>query len=428
MLDVKYIIDNEKLVFQKLKSRNFDTSKIVNLVPNAKKLGKVMFDSQNLQYEIAKISKLIGQNKNDKVKVEQLKNSIFSIKNQLNELKIKQNQLSTSVEEMLNSIPNLPLDIVPIGNDENNNVLLVENANLGKGLVVNKISHDVIGNKLELFDLPRASKLSGARFVLYKNQGAKLIRALLDFMLDEHTARGYIEYNTPLLVKPEIMYGTGQLPKFEEDLFKLNGRDLYLISTAEVSLTNIWNNEIVNLEHPIKMCAFSECFRSEAGSGGKDTRGIIRNHQFKKVELVKITTKEQIDTEYKKTLDDVRNILNKLEIPYREIILCTGDIGFSSEQTIDFEIWMPSEFKYREISSVSRFGDFQGRRAKIRYKNNDNKNTYAYTINGSGLAIDRLIAAIIENNYDPKTNTVEIPKVLHKYFGNIKKLSKIDKV
>lgn len=417
MLDIKQIVAEPEYVKAKLRMRNIDVSVIDTLALKAKELGSVMFEAQNLQANIGKLSKEISLNRNNKEKVESIKKNINSIKFQLETLKNKQIELEEYVNSIIITLPNLPADDVPYGKDEDGNVILKEHANLGRGLFDNSISHDTIGAKLGLFDLPRAVKLSGSRFVLYRSQGAKLVRALIAFMIDEHEKRGYIEYNIPILVKPEIMYGTGQLPKFEEDLFKLKDRDLYLIPTAEVSLTNVWNNEIVDLSEPIKMTAFSECFRSEVGSGGKDTRGIIRNHQFKKVELVKIVTSEQIELEFNKTVEDAKNILEKLELPFRELLLCSGDIGFSSEKTIDLEVWMPSEFKYREISSVSRFGNFQGRRAKIRYRDSQGKTQYAYTINGSGLAIDRLIAAIIENNYDSKTDSIKVPSVLIPYFG-----------
>ncbi|UUD37074.1 seryl-tRNA synthetase [Mycoplasmopsis californica] len=416
MLDIKFVIEQQKYVKEKLNQRGFDATIIDELVTKAKDLGQIMFKNQEMQAQIKKLSAEIGKNKNDKKAIEKLKNEITKIKDTLQKLKKNEEKLNDFVKFNLDRIPNIPLAEVPIGADENANVVIAEHSKLGKGLVNQPVSHDTLGAEFELFDLPRAVKLSGSRFVLFKKDGAKLIRALQNFMLDEHIARGYVEYNTPVLVKENIMYGTGQLPKFEEDLFKLTN-NLYLISTAEVSLTNIYNNEIIDLTKPIKLTAFTECFRSEAGSGGKDTKGIIRNHQFKKVELVKIAKEEDAPNEFNLLLADAKNILEKLELPFREVMLCTGDLGFSSQKTIDLEVWMPSEFKYREISSVSTFGDFQGRRAMIRYKDLDGKNKYAFTINGSGLAIDRLIAAIIENNYDAKTNSITIPKALWTYFG-----------
>lgn len=267
-----------------------------------------------------------------------------------------------------------------------------------------------------MIDIPRAVKQSGSRFVIYKNEGSKLVRALINFMLDLHKQKGYDEFLTPYLVRSEMLFGTGQLPKFKEDMFKVENSDLYLIPTAEITLTNYYNNEIVNLDKPFKACAYTECFRSEVGSSGKDTKGIIRQHQFKKVEIVKVTTKDDAIKEFNLMLEDAKNVLFKLEIPFREVLLSTGDMGFSSRKTIDLELWLPSESKYREVSSVSYMGDFQARRAKIRYKNQDQKTEYAHTMNGSALAVDRLLAAIIEQYLDTDGNLV-IPKVLVPYMG-----------
>lgn len=414
MLDIKYIFENKDIVKNKLSSRNFDAQIIEEIFEKGKEKGRLQFEIQNLQADVSKKSKEIGLNIKNKEKVEQIKQEINKIKQQISQYTHKFEQLEAFISKELLLIPNLPLDCVPIGNTEQENQIIATYANLGKGLVKHEISHADIAHDLGIIDLPRAVKMSGSRFVIYKNEGAKLVRALQAFMLDEHISRGYQEYNIPLLVKSQMLKGTGQLPKFEEDLFKINNEDLYLIPTAEVSLTNIWNNEILNLDKPLCVTAFSECFRSEVGSGGKDNKGIIRNKQFKKVELVKIVKQEDIEIEFEKTVQDAKNILQKLEIPYRELLLCTGDLGFSSEKTIDLELWMPSENKFREVSSISRFGDFQGRRAMIRYKNR-NENKYAYTINGSGLAIDRLIASIIENGYNKSENAIILPKALIPY-------------
>lgn len=262
-------------------------------------------------------------------------------------------------------------------------------------------------------------KLSGSRFVVFKGAGSKLARALQNFMLDLHTANGYKEYSVPVLVKPEILFGTGQLPKFKDDLFFMEQTNMYLIPTAEVPLTNLYNNEIIDLSQPVRLTGFTECFRSEAGSGGKDMKGIVRSHQFKKVELVKITSEKDWKFEFKQMLEQAKLVLEELELPYRELQLCTGDLGFSSRTTVDLEVWLPSELKYREISSVSYMGDFQARRAMIRYRDDNNEVKFAHTMNGSGLAIDRLIAAILEN-YQNADGTVSIPKKLIPYFGSDK--------
>ncbi|MDJ1646064.1 serine--tRNA ligase [Mycoplasma sp. M5725] len=422
MLDIKHIFENKETVKNKLNLRGFNTKIIDEIYKKGKDLGKIKFEIQNLQSDVTKKSKEISLNIKDSKKVEKIKEEILKIKEQIFQKNEKFEQLNSFILKEMLLIPNLPLDDVPVGNSEEENVVISTHEKLGRGLVKQEISHSDIAHDLGIIDLPRAVKMSGSRFVIYKNDGAKLVRALQWFMLEEHISRGYEEYNIPLLVKSQMLKGTGQLPKFEEDLFKIANEDLYLIPTAEVSLTNVWNNEILNLDDPIKVTAFSECFRSEVGSGGKDNKGIIRNKQFKKVELVKIVKEEDIKHEFEKTLDDAKNILEKLEIPYRELLLCTGDLGFSSEQTIDLELWMPSENKFREVSSVSRFGDFQGRRAMIRYKNGK-ENKYAFTINGSGLAIDRLIAAIIENGYNKEDGSVSIPKALISYM-QIDKITK----
>ncbi|VDR41811.1 seryl-tRNA synthetase [Mycoplasmopsis caviae] len=324
---------------------------------------------------------------------------------------------------MLIRIPNISLDDVPLGKDEKQNKVLKNHDNLGRGLVSGVLPHYTIASNLNIIDLERAVKMSGSRYVIYKGLGARLARALMNFMLDLHVKNGYEEYSVPFIVKPEILFGTGQLPKFKEDLFALEDTKNYLIPTAEVPLTNYYNNEIIDLSKPIRMTAFTECFRSEAGSSGKDTKGIIRNHQFKKVELVKIVSEKDWEAEFNQMLEQAKLVLDELELPYRELLLCTGDLGFASRKTIDIEVWLPSEIKYREISSVSYMGDFQARRAMIRYKNEDGENVYAHTMNGSGLAIDRLIAAILEN-YQNKDGSITIPKKLVPYMGGISKITK----
>lgn len=421
MLNLKYILDNVEKVRLGLKNRNFNIEIFDKLVELGTKRGKYMFKAQQKKAELSQFSKQFAKLKNNPEELQKLKENIENVKKEEELLEKSASILDTKVEELLLSIPNIPLDIVPIGKDENSNQIIKCHDKLGRGLIAGVLPHYEIGKKLDIIDLERAVKLSGSRFVLYKGLGAKLTRALQNFMLDQHLDRGYIEFATPVLVKPEMLYGTGQLPKFKEDLFALEGLSHYLIPTAEVTLTNIYNNEIINLSKPMKMTGFTECFRSEAGSGGKDTKGIIRNHQFKKVELVKLVNEKDAWKEYEKTVEDAKNILELLGIPYREVRLCTGDLGFSSMHTIDLELWMPSEIKYREVSSISYFGDFQGRRAKIRYKNEKGENQYAHTINGSGLAIDRLVASILEN-YQNKDGSITIPEKLVPYMNGIKEI------
>ncbi|QZE12108.1 serine--tRNA ligase [Mycoplasma sp. Ms02] len=421
MLNLKYVLEKEELVREKLKNRNFDISVYEKMLELAKKRGSLMFDAQNKKAELSKLSKLFGEFKNDAQKIKEIKDQITSIKTEQETLETQANNLNEELEKLLHTIPNIALDEVPVGKDEEENVVLSTRDQIGRGLVKNVKPHYELAKDLKLFDLERGAKLSGSRFILFTQMGAKLVRALMNFMLDLHESKGYTEILPPVLVKSEMLFGTGQLPKFEEDLFKVKDWNLYLIPTAEVPLTNIYNNEILDLENPIRLTAFTECFRSEAGSSGKDTKGIIRQHQFKKVELVKITSEKDAMTEFNSMLDDAKDVLEKLEIPYRQLLLCTGDTGFSSRKTVDLELWLPSEERFREVSSVSYMGDFQARRAMIRYRNEDKKTEYAHTMNGSGIAIDRVLAAVLEN-YQNEDGSLTIPTVLQPYMNNLQKI------
>ncbi|AEI89771.1 serine--tRNA ligase [Mycoplasmopsis bovis] len=419
MLSIKFINDNRDYVRKALENRNFDLSVFDTLLSHIDKRGAAMYEAQQKRAELSKLSKQIGAFKNEKQKMQELKDKASQLKKEVVDLEKVADDFDKNAYEILIRVPNISLDSVPVGKDENDNHVIQTHDNLGRKLVSNVLPHYEIGKKLDIFDFERAVKLSGSRFVIFKKDGAKLARALQNFMIDLHTANGYDEYAVPVLVKPEILFGTGQLPKFKDDLFYMEQTNMYLIPTAEVPLTNLYNDEIINLEKPIRLTGFTECFRSESGSGGKDMRGIIRNHQFKKVELVKITSEKDWETEYNQMLEQAKLVLEELELPYRELKLCTGDLGFSSRTTVDLEVWLPSELKYREISSVSYMGDFQARRAMIRYRDENNEVQFAHTMNGSGLAIDRLIAAILEN-YQNSDGTVSIPKKLIPYFGNDK--------
>ncbi|APJ38349.1 serine--tRNA ligase [Mycoplasmopsis pullorum] len=418
MLNIKYILENEQKIRTDLVNRGFDISIYDRLVELGKVRGNLMFEAQQKKAELSKFSKQFAVLKNQPEELKKVKNEIAIIKKEQIELEEKAKSLNDELDQLLLAIPNEPLDGTPVGKDENFNKVLNVKDKIGRGLVAGVKPHYVVGEKLGLFDIETATKLSGARFVLYKNRGAKLVRALMNFMLDLHETKGYQEILPPVLVRDQMLYGTGQLPKFKDDLFTIKDWNLYLIPTAEVPLTNIYNNEIVDLSTPACFTAFTECFRSEAGSSGKDTKGILRQHQFKKVELVKITTKEDALAEYEKMLEDAKDVLEKLEIPYRELLLCTGDLGFSARKTIDLELWLPSEIKFREVSSVSYVGDFQARRAMIRYKDANGETQYAHTMNGSGLAIDRIVAAILENYQNPD-GSVSVPKVLVPYMNGL---------
>ena len=329
------------------------------------------------------------------------------------------------INHILFRIPNLPHHSVPIGKDSSENP------------VINKVGsvpnfdfepqpHWVLGENLKIFDFETASKITGARFPLYLGAGARLERALINFMLDIHTTKhGYKEILPPFIVNRDSMTGTGQLPKFEEDLFKLQGWDYFMVPTAEVPVTNIHKGEVLDEEVlPILYTAYTPCFRSEAGSYGKDTRGLIRQHQFNKVELVKFTTPETSYDELETLLNNAEAILNYLEIPYQVINLCTGDLGFSAAKTYDIEVWMPAQGVYREISSCSNFESFQARRANIRFKRKGKKGTeLVHTLNGSGLAVGRTVAALLEN-YQQADGSVLIPKILRPYMGGMEKIEK----
>ncbi|MFV8499828.1 serine--tRNA ligase [Mycoplasma sp. VS424B] len=416
MLNLKYVLNNEEKVRKNLENRGFDVKIYDEFVALAKQRGQMMNQAQTKKAELAKLSKEFGTLKNQPAALAQLKEQIAQIKVQEAQLTADADALNSRIEELILQIPNETLPEVPVGADENDNVVLAEHPNLGRGLVKGVLPHYEIAKNLDIIDFERAVKLSGSRSVVYKNAGSRLVRALINFMLNLHTSKGYNEFNTPVIVKEKMLYGTGQLPKFKEDLYKIDGADEYLIPTAEVTLTNIYNDEIIDLSTPFRATGYTECFRSEAGSSGKDTRGILRQHEFKKIELVKVTNEQDAIKEFEAMLEDAKDVLEKLEIPYRELLLCTGDLGFSSRKTIDLELWLPSEERYRETSSVSYMGDFQARRAMIRYRDAEGKTQYAHTMNGSGLAVDRVIAAILEI-YQNADGSITVPKVLVPYMG-----------
>lgn len=421
MLDLKYILNNKNYIIKKLSTRNYDISNIEKIVKLIEKRNQLIFKLEKLLAKKNELSQEIGIQKRNKKNPEKLINEVNLLKEEIDKIELKADKSINKVNELVLQIPNIPYDDVPIGHSDLDNVVIKEHPTLGRGLVTNVEPHYDIATKLDIIDFSRAVKLAQTRFVLYKKEGAALIRALENFMLDTHIKNGYEEIMPPHIVNSKMLYGTGQLPKFKEDLFKLEGNDLWLIPTAEVPVTNYHYDEILDLSKPKKYVAYTKCFRSEAGSGGRDTRGIIRQHEFHKVELVKVVKQEDGMTEWEKMVNDAKNILELLEIPYREVMLSTGDIGFSSAKTIDLELWIPSEEKYRETSSISICNDFQARRAKIRYRNDEGKTTYAFTMNGSGLAIDRVMAAILEN-YQNSDGSISIPKVLIPYMNGLEKI------
>ncbi|MFH0971844.1 MAG: serine--tRNA ligase [Candidatus Micrarchaeota archaeon] len=320
-------------------------------------------------------------------------------------------------------MPNIPHSSVPLGKDETENKVVRTVGEIPKFDFEPK-DHHQLGEELGILDFERGAKLAGERFTVIKNGGAILERALINFMLEIHRKQGYMEISPPLFVRPSALIGSGQLPKFEEDLYRMERDELYAIPTAEVPLVNLHANEALEYKQlPIKYCAYTPCFRREAGSHGKDTRGIIRQHQFDKVEMVKISNQENSYQEHEELLRDAEEVLEKLGLPYRVIELCTGDLGFGSTKTYDIEVWLPAQKKYREISSCSNCEDFQARRANIKYRAKDNSFKFAHTLNASGVAVGRTLVAILENCQE-KDSSISIPKALKPYMGKLDSISK----
>ncbi|MDF9627664.1 serine--tRNA ligase [Mesomycoplasma ovipneumoniae] len=413
-MDIRLILNNKSFVEKKLSDRGFDISIIADLYQKAQKRNFLRQEIDELLAQKNKTSKQIGLFVRENKDSEDLKNQVSQIKDKLANLETEWQKLDDWVSQKILEVPNLPDDSVPFGNSELDNQVIYHWGQPKK--IDPKIKpHYEFGKSKDILDFKRAVKISGNRFVIYKNLAAKLVRALINFMIDTHVNSGYQEIVPNTLVLENSLYGTGQLPKFSEDLYSLKNSDLWLIPTAEVPLTNYYQDEIIDLEKPISLVGYSKCYRSEAGSGGKDTRGLIRLHEFHKVELVKITNETDGMKEFDNVVQDAAKILKLLNIPYRAVLLCTGDLGFSSKKTIDLEAWLPSEQTYREVSSISYCGDFQARRAKIRYRDEKN-NVYAHTINGSGLAIDRIVAILLEQNQNPDGSWT-IPEVLKPYFN-----------
>ena len=411
MLDIKNLRDNFDDVKKMLNGRGFelDQETFTSLDEKRKVL---QISVENLQANRKKLSSEYGKLKAAGDPVDELKTTIDKINAELEENNKELQSILNNLQNFLLEIPNIPDKSVPNGKDENDNVIV---KNYGSITSSNTLDHLEITKDI---DTDIAAKIAGSRFSVLKGELPKLQRALISFMIDNAVKNGYEEYYVPFMANSESLIGTGQLPKFEEDLFKAS-ENLYLIPTAEVPLTNLFRDEFVNENDlPIKVTSHTPCFRSEAGSYGKDTRGLIRQHQFEKIELVQVTKPENSMQCLESLLSNACEILDLLELPYQVIQLCTGDLGFSSAKTYDIEVWMPSQNKYREISSCSNFTDFQARRANIKFKNSDG-NHFAHTINGSGLAVGRCLIALIENNYDG-SNIIKIPSCLKQYFGSDK--------
>lgn len=421
MLDFKLLRNEPEKVLAALKRRNgdFDINTVISL---DKDRLSVKSGLETMRHELKQSSSEIGQLMKEKKDAEPLK---AKMKNLSEEIGQKEAELR-GIEEKINKtalvIPNIPDETVPDGKSEEDNPV-IRTWGEPTEFDFEPKSHIELGENLGILDFKRAAKISGARFALLRGMGAKLERGLISFMLNTHIEKGYEEVLPPFIVNSNSLIGTGQLPKFEEDLFKIENGDYYLIPTAEVPVTNIYANEILdNDQLPVKFCAYTPCFRREAGSYGKDTTGLIRQHQFNKVELVKFCRPEDSMAELESLTADAEAILQKLELPYRVVELCTGDLGFSSAKTYDIEVWIPSQKKYREISSCSNFSDFQARRAAIRFKRDKkSKAELLHTVNGSALAIGRTVVAILEN-YQQADGSVAIPKALDHYTSMRKKI------
>ncbi|NLW45629.1 MAG: serine--tRNA ligase [Syntrophomonadaceae bacterium] len=419
MLDPKQIRANPEMIAQKLALKGTGTGleEFLNMDEVRRRLLVAVEEKKNFRN---RASQEIGRLKKAGEEPEGLMAQVKAVGQEIKELDDQLRALEDRMKELLLTLPNLPHDSVPIGAGDEDNVE-VRRWGEPREFDFSPLPHWELGTRLDILDFERAAKLSGARFTVYKGAGARLERALVNFMLDLHVEKhGYREIFPPFMVNADCMQGTGQLPKFADDMFKLEGRDMYLVPTAEVPLTNLYRDEILNAaDLPLYLTAYTACFRAEAGSHGRDTRGIIRQHQFNKVELVKITTREQSYEELEKMTADAEEVLKLLGLPYRVVALCTGDLGFSAAKTYDIEVWMPYYSEYREISSCSNCEDFQARRANIRYRpGNKEKVQYCHTLNGSGVAVGRTVAAILEN-YQQADGSVVIPKVLVPYMGGL---------
>ena len=415
MLDIKFIRSNPDEVVRAMKTRgmDLDLSEFLSLDERRR---KILSEVEQLKSKRNTVSKEIGMMKKNGENADELVKEMGQVGDEIKKLDDDVKEIDAALRNIVLAIPNIPDKSLPIGGEQDYRVERTWGE--PKQFDFEAKGHWDIGEKLNILDFERATKVTGTRFTFYRGLGAKLERAVISLMLDIHTTEnGYEELIPPYMANKDSMTGTGQLPKFAEDMFKLEGIDYYLIPTAEVPVTNYYRDEILDEKNlPIKHCAFSPCFRAEAGSYGRDTRGIIRQHQFHKVELVKFAHPENSFEELEKLTNDAEKILQRLELPYRVITLATGDIGFSSAKTYDIEVWLPSFNTYREISSCSNFLDFQARRANIRYRDKNGKVQFVHTLNGSGLAVGRTVAAILEN-YQQADGSVIVPTALRPYMG-----------
>ncbi|HEL1997188.1 TPA: serine--tRNA ligase [Streptococcus suis] len=419
MLDIKRIRTDFDGVAAKLATRGVAAETLANIKELDAKRREILVTVEELKAERNTVSAEIAQAKRNKENADDKIAAMQKLSADVKNLDAELLEIDEKLNAILAVLPNTPHDSVPVGTDEEENVE-VRRWGTPREFTFEPKAHWDLGEDLDILDWERGAKVTGARFLFYKNLGARLERALYNFMLDEHIVEGYQEIITPYMVNHDSMFGTGQYPKFKEDTFELADTNFVLIPTAEVPLTNYYRNEILEEKDlPIYFTAMSPSFRSEAGSAGRDTRGLIRLHQFHKVEMVKFATPKQSYDELEKMTANAENILQKLGLPYRVLALCTGDMGFSAAKTYDLEVWIPAQNAYREISSCSNTEDFQARRAQIRYRDAaDGKVKLLHTLNGSGLAVGRTVAAILEN-YQNEDGSVTIPEVLRPYMGGV---------
>jgi len=426
MLDLKFVRANPDLITQMLHDRGYelDLSRFRTLDENRR---SILSDLEQLRHERNTVSDQIATMKKNGEDASSRISEMKTVSGKIKELEAQLPRAVNELNDLLLLIPNIPHESVVVGADSDDNPVIRTWGEI-KDFAFTPLPHWELGEKLNILDLSRAAKIAGSRFSLQSGLGATLERALINFMLDVHTAvHGYTETLPPFLVNTASMTGTGQLPKFREDLFKVEDWDLFLIPTAEVPVTNIHRDEILFSEElPLKYVSYTPCFRSEAGSYGKDTRGLIRQHQFNKVELVKFSSPEDSYRELESLTADAEDILQRLGLPYRVVSLCSGDLGFSAAKTYDLEVWIPGQQLYREISSCSNFTNFQARRANIRYKKTAGSGTeLVHTLNGSGLAVGRTLVAILEN-YQQEDGTVIIPEALRPYVGGLSTITRRD--
>ena len=411
MIDIKVLQNDFEKTSRSLEKKGVSNEVLENLKTLALNTKYKRQEMEDTTAEQNLLSKEFGRYKKENLDVIPLQDKINSLKNKKQELEEEVRALEEELSSIVLGLPNMPDESVPVGADENENVVLEVVGTKPTFSFTPKEHWDL---ECDWLDFERGVKLAKSRFTAIKGDGARLERALINYMLDFNRQRGFNEWYVPFMANTNTLLGTGQLPKFADDLFKIEGEDLYLIPTAEVSLTNLYNDEILSKsELPLLLTSYTPCFRKEAGSAGRDTRGLIRQHQFDKVEMVAITSQEQSDEVFEKMVQCASDLLSSLGLCHQKVQLCTGDLGFSAAVTIDLEVWLPGQNKFREISSISNTRDFQARRAKIRYKD-DKKNIFAHTLNGSSLAVGRTLLAIMEN-YQNEDGSVTIPEVLKPY-------------